>query len=313
MTSSASDSFGILEGKSPLRAIAASTSLGDVLRQDAAGGDRLAVVRNENGRIEGILNLEEASKLVSSGSAREMARWSSTPAGCVAVPLERPPAGERCPVEDGDAGAIADEDGVAAIVRNGRTYVDWRRIEGALAQSLIDPVTQLPGRRAFDRRLREEIDRASRNGEPLAVVLVDLDRFKDVNDRYGHGRGDEVLRGAAQALRGDVRSYDFVARCGGDEFAVVLSGCPPQEIERPLRRILGLFSADSGVAGGQVIPVTASLGAAVMEVVSDATPVATIVDQADACLYEAKRAGRANAFCVELAPSGEVRGVPRRI
>jgi diguanylate cyclase (GGDEF)-like protein len=91
-----------------------------------------------------------------------------------------------------------------------------------LELSTTDGLTQIANHRAFQDRLRDEFRRAQRYDDPLALILIDLDHFKRVNDQYGHQAGDEVLRGLAGVLRGAIRETDFVARYGGEEFAVLL-------------------------------------------------------------------------------------------
>lgn len=90
------------------------------------------------------------------------------------------------------------------------------------ALSLTDELTGLPNRRAFMRRVEEETGRAQRYGTPLALAIMDLDRFKDINDTYGHAAGDVVLRCYSERVLTSFRHYDMVARYGGDEFSVLL-------------------------------------------------------------------------------------------
>ncbi len=99
-----------------------------------------------------------------------------------------------------------------------------RLLEEAVARADRDPLTGLLNHRAFHKRLEEEVDRALRTGQPLSIAVMDLDNFKFFNDAYGHAVGDDVLRQVAQALGGVCRSYDTLARFGGDEFAVLMPG-----------------------------------------------------------------------------------------
>ncbi len=101
-----------------------------------------------------------------------------------------------------------------------------------------DALTGLLNRRAIVDQLTEEVERARRTGAPLACLLIDVDCFKTVNDRWGHQAGDEVLRAVAAALVAELRRYDRVARYGGDEFVVVLPGASPHAARLTAARLL---------------------------------------------------------------------------
>jgi diguanylate cyclase (GGDEF)-like protein len=146
-----------------------------------------------------------------------------------------------------------------------------------------DPLTGLANRRAFDRTLAE----LSLTGTPGALIVLDLDNFKQVNDRYGHQRGDQLLRDVARATRGRVRAGDLVARLGGDEFAVVLRGADTaraQAVAADLR--VGVRHAVGGLP--LMAPVDASVGVAALG--TDGVP--ELVARADAAMYRVKLARR---------------------
>ncbi|MEI6623232.1 MAG: GGDEF domain-containing protein, partial [Actinomycetes bacterium] len=150
-----------------------------------------------------------------------------------------------------------------------------------------DGLTGLTNRRWLDEVLRQEVERARRGDVELAVVMVDLDGFKEVNDSYGHAVGDQVLRAVAQALEAAVRVTDVVGRYGGEEFLVLL---PNVGLEQALE------FAEQMRVGVRLIPVafrpepvTASFGVAQW---THGDNVASLVDRADDALYAAKRAGR---------------------
>ncbi len=102
--------------------------------------------------------------------------------------------------------------------------------------SILDPLTGLHNRRLGERRLREEIARAEKTGEPLAVVLFDLDYFKEINDKFGHATGDAALKEFSRRLKRAVRACDIPVRLGGDEFLVILPECPRDKVNIILER-----------------------------------------------------------------------------
>jgi len=176
---------------------------------------------------------------------------------------------------------------LVAAVASGVIALHQQVLE-AEVQRLVDrdPLTGLANRRGLDQALRQEVARAARTGGELTVAVVDLDRFKAVNDTDGHQVGDAVLRSVADALRNGVREYDVAARLGGDEFVLVLPGCGPDEalaVAERLRRGIGVATAATHT-------VTASAGVAVFAV--HGTEPDELVAAADAALYAAKRAGR---------------------
>jgi two-component system, cell cycle response regulator len=151
--------------------------------------------------------------------------------------------------------------------------------------AVTDGLTQLANRRAFDRALDKELNRAARNDGRLSVVLLDIDHFKLLNDNHGHVTGDAVLRQIAQALELCGREYDTIARYGGEEFAAVLPACSSGLALQVAERLrLAVQDAVSDV------PVTASAGVATYPY--DGIDVAGLLSAADRALYAAKRGGR---------------------
>jgi diguanylate cyclase (GGDEF)-like protein len=153
-----------------------------------------------------------------------------------------------------------------------------------------DELTGLLNRREFDRILEEEKERALRFSDPLALLMIDVDHFKAINDSYGHPVGDAVLREIAKRMGARVRNIDKVARLGGDEFAVLLVQTDRPVAVEVARRIRAEIERRPIAAGAGAVHVTASLGVAARP--DDAETAADIVAAADKALYAAKAAGR---------------------
>ncbi len=150
-----------------------------------------------------------------------------------------------------------------------------------------DPLTGLANRRAFDERLADETERADRHTRALSVMLVDVDHFKTINDRYGHATGDKVLVNLADSLRSVMRGGDLLARIGGDEMAMILPDCRAQQAALVAQRMLDAISADSSLARRH--GVTLSAGVAGLVAGQSADDLLRCADQA---LYGAKDQGR---------------------
>jgi two-component system cell cycle response regulator len=166
---------------------------------------------------------------------------------------------------------------------------EGRQLADLALASRRDPLTGLPNRRAFEEELAREAARASRAGAPLAVVMLDVDRFKAVNDGHGHAAGDEVLRAVAARAAAAIRAGDLLARVGGEEFAILLPAADLPRAAEAAERIRATLAARRIEAGGTSLTVTASLGCAALA--PGETPEA-LVARADARLYAAKEAGR---------------------
>jgi len=165
-------------------------------------------------------------------------------------------------------------------------------VDALVEISSRDALTGLANRRAFELALSREIDRVARSGEPALLLTLDIDHFKRVNDTWGHGAGDQVLRAVAAALVDSVRPMDLVARIGGEEFAIILPNCASAfgetVAERVRRRVERMPVA---VAPGQQISCTVSIGGAFAPQWVRST--ATLwVERADQQLYLAKAQGR---------------------
>jgi two-component system cell cycle response regulator len=153
-----------------------------------------------------------------------------------------------------------------------------------------DVLTGLLNRREFDRIMSEEEERARRFGQPLSLVVIDIDRFKSINDLHGHVVGDAVLREAAARIADSIRTVDRAARIGGEEFALVLVQTDGISAFEVARRAIGSVAKGPITAGELSIAVTASAGVATLP--DDAGTAGELFAAADRALYAAKGAGR---------------------
>ncbi|MDX1823818.1 MAG: GGDEF domain-containing protein, partial [Thiohalomonadales bacterium] len=171
---------------------------------------------------------------------------------------------------------------------------DSRKLSDELARvrmlSMTDELTELPNRRAFMRRLESEVGRTKRYGFRLALVMLDLDNFKTINDRFGHAGGDTVLRTYANDILTVFRQHDMVARYGGEEFAVLLPNTDEHGAQAALNKVRRVAAETRCVHDGDVIE-TPTFSAGMTMYVNGDTP-ATLIQRADDALYTAKRLGR---------------------
>jgi diguanylate cyclase len=167
-----------------------------------------------------------------------------------------------------------------------------RTLEDARREANTDPLTGLANRRSFDEALQAHAGAAMNEGRDLTLMLIDIDHFKRVNDRWGHPVGDEVLKLAATTVRSGLREGDVAARYGGEEFAVVLPGLSLDGAVEAGERIRSAFAGHQVVlrgSGQSIGTVTVSVGAAAYD---PGEPLAQWVGRTDAALYAAKQGGR---------------------
>lgn len=200
-------------------------------------------------------------------------------------------------------GKVVERDAQGQPVRAVGTLTDIsqrKHLEAALEHAAShDPLTGLANRAGFDRALEQARRRLVRDGALFAVLLIDIDHFKTVNDRYGHMAGDLLLTTAARRLQAAIRAGDLVARYGGDEFAMVAAGKSKEEFAAMADRLHTHLSRPVEVEG-LVLPASFSIG---MAVADDASlDAAALIAEADAALYAAKDAGRGTWRAVGVAP-----------
>jgi diguanylate cyclase (GGDEF)-like protein len=167
--------------------------------------------------------------------------------------------------------------------------------EAAIAN--LDSLTGLPNRRALYERARTELSRATREKRSLGLIMMDLDHFKEINDRFGHHVGDEALRCVAAVLQKNVRDYDFVGRWGGEEFLAILPGAALSQACLVAERIrTSVENVRLGARGAEGTVLRASLGVACNIPGSASRDLDELLEAADDVLYRAKGEGR-NRVC----------------
>ena len=180
-----------------------------------------------------------------------------------------------------------------------------QNLEAVRTESLTDPLTSLANRKYFDQALDKAIAEAEETGEPLSLMLTDIDHFKKFNDTYGHLTGDQVLRLVALSVKQNVKGQDIAARYGGEEFVVVLPTTPLRSaltVSDQIRRAVMTKELMKRSTGEHLGRVTISIGVATLHKGETAQQ---LIERADACLYAAKRGGRNRVVCEtdpEVAP-----------
>ncbi|HXW25088.1 MAG TPA: GGDEF domain-containing protein [Xanthobacteraceae bacterium] len=164
--------------------------------------------------------------------------------------------------------------------------------------AMVDSLTGLANRRAFLDSAAQLTQTQTARDVPVAVFMIDLDRFKSVNDRFGHSIGDDVLRIFAESARANVRASDIVGRLGGEEFAVLLADACRDNAFKVAERIRASFAATAAMVGGHPVNATASIGVAIIQ--DPCQDIVALLSQADQALYRAKARGRNRVVVIGL-------------
>ena len=195
---------------------------------------------------------------------------------------------------------VRDDDGRPLhLIAQVQDISERKELEGRLAH-LVDHdfLTALFNGRRFEEALAQEMKSAARYGGGGAALLIDLDHFKDVNDRFGHKAGDDLLKTVAAALRGRTRETDVLARLGGDEFGIILPQVDAEQASLVADGIVKELRHQTAVLAGHQIPITASVGVALFDGLTNIE----ILAAADLAMYEAKEAGR-NRYALYRPPA----------
>lgn len=191
----------------------------------------------------------------------------------------------KVPMRD-SSDAITGLIGIARDITQRKLYEE--RLE-TLAN--YDPLTGLANRALFQSHLQNSIDKAKRHQTQMSLLMFDLDRFKDINDSYGHSAGDELLQIVSKRFLGRLREGDMISRLGGDEFAVIIENTVrPEDAGKLAEEMIGALAEEYRLSGGAVLHIGSSVGIAVFP--DNGKDSATLLQNADAALYKAKSEGR---------------------
>jgi diguanylate cyclase (GGDEF)-like protein len=262
------------------------------LKRLRAGGHAVCLLDFRLGERDGLQLIREAAEL---GCRTPIVFLTAESSGT--IDLEALEAGALDYLVKGEITPSSLERSIRYALKLGNTLEALREL------ATRDELTGLLNRREYERILAEESDRADRFIQPLGLVIVDLDRFKAINDTFGHPAGDAVLKEAAQRLAASVRTVDRVARIGGEEFALILVQTDGAAALEAARRAIQGVAREPIRIGGQTLEVTASAGVASLP--ADAATAAELFAAADRALFAAKAGGRRRAI-----PAWDLRGEP---
>jgi diguanylate cyclase (GGDEF)-like protein len=284
-------------------AIRNTASLRDVLAIPAVADLSHVPVTDATGLMEGVVNLLQVRAELERASVDDLEQLLDQRIGRWALRLDSP-----SPTHSADFPS-----GRPAMWIDSRLYVEWSLVEETIRRNETDPVTQLPGRRAFERRFVEFAEVAAMKRTSLALLLIDLDQFKPINERHGHLVGDSLLASVARNLRNVVPSNGFVGRFGGDEFVILLRRGDPDATEATIRRLLQAGAGEAAADPSAPHVRSLSIGAVLVPGGASQQAPLSLIERADHCLRLAKQGGGARASIVAVNGNGDTVGEPREI
>jgi diguanylate cyclase (GGDEF)-like protein len=305
-----------LDKVAQLTAVAAGADLCALLLQPEGGGEmEIRALQGADGRpaddhqaavtqtIEGLLASDETAAALAEGQPRTLAAESAVVQAVPLVSRDESLGLLLLLRLDGSDGfgdlavgaATSVATSLAAFVQNARLFARTEKL------SITDPLTGLYNRRGWIRFGQRELERAVRYGRPLSVLILDIDRFKRVNDEHGHPAGDSVLRQLSRLLVENVRSVDLVGRYGGEEFMLLLPECDLASGGEVAERLRRAIEANPFETGADDLHITATIG--VTCIVDETTSLDDSLRAADRALFAAKDAGRNRVW--SSLPGGE--------
>lgn len=285
------------------------TSVARVAEILAASPYHHVLVSDGSGQVAGVVSGNDVLSQMAQWSAND--RWKEKPVESVMTTkfMTSSPNADAADIAHlitrGDIHCVPvmEGDRLVGVMTSDDLLLSWSRLDPLLKEAATDAVTDLASRATFDRRLGEEWERARRSGQPLGVVLIDIDHFKEVNDTCGHLSGDAILYMVGSCLRRNLRIYDVIARYGGDEFAAICCNCQPEDIETPIKRLQAAVHELSFPNGMDRKSITLSIGASIVSDQLERLSPEMLVEAADRCVYHSKYEGRARAYWTLLDPS----------
>lgn len=268
----------------------------DALCQMERTGRRELLVAGKSGTLAGIVTeadlMQSEFYRADSRKLRTVESFLATRLKTVASDLRMSVTHGLCPGDETRCVPVLQDGRIVSMLTDDDLFISWKEIAGLLSAASKDQLTDLASRTQFMRRLGEEWERSRRRQSAFAVLLIDLDNFKHVNDLCGHLVGDATLSKVGACLQNQLRSYDLVGRIGGDEFAAICCDCRPDDVLAPIARLRQAVRELPVPEQLKREAFTLSVGAAVVCGGYEQLTIETIYEAADEAMYATKRCMR---------------------